>query len=114
MIRVYLRLSAVAFSVVLAAGCAELRWHKDGASAAMTEQDLAACQQQARSRAVHDVWPSVPALPQWIGVDSLGRPIASYPYRYETDRFILEHDLARSCMWGKGYELAPTAKPVTQ
>lgn len=93
------------------AGCAELRWHKDGADAAALERDIVACQQIARQRALHEAWPfGLAAAHSPMSVDALGRPVAPYPTRFETDRFLLEHDLTRFCMRDRGYELAPVEK----
>lgn len=90
------------------AGCAELRWHKDGADAAALERDLAACQQVARQRALHEAWPlGLATTHSSMNVDVLGRPVAPYPTRLETDRFLLEHDLTRFCMRERGYDLVP-------
>ena len=109
MIRVYLRLSAVAVALH-AAGCAELRWHKDGIEAAALGQDLAACRQLARLRAYREAWPFGLSPPYFIGMDGWRYPIAGYPDQREVERFLLEHDLVRGCMRGKGYQLVPVEK----
>ena len=93
-----------------AAGCADLRWHKDGADAAALERDLGECQQQARAQAARESWSQGISNPPVIGADAQGRVILSQPGRFDTDRFLMEHDLARACMNGKGYELVPVEK----
>jgi hypothetical protein len=93
------------------AGCADLRWHKNGADAATLERDLGECQQQARAQAVRESWfHGNPGLPV-VGVDAQGRAILSQPGRSDTDRFLAEHDLERFCMRKRGYELVPVEKP---
>lgn len=104
-----LRLAAIA-AIALAAGCADLRWHKDGAGAAALEQDLAECRGEARIRA----GPSLSALeavsPRIVGLDATGRAVSGGHGRLDSERFLLEHDLTRICMRGKGYELVPVEK----
>ena len=99
--------SAAIVILLLAAGCAQLRWHKDGADAAALERDLEACQQLARLRAFREVSLFGRSMGRIVGVDARGAPIMTYPDQLETDRFLLEHDLARDCMREKGYELVP-------
>ena len=108
-IRVYPCLSVVALSGLLIAGCAELRWHKDGADAATLERDLATCREQAQAQAERQSVPHA-AGPRIVGVDAAGRPIVSQPERLEGDRFLAERDLTRHCMGRKGYKLVPVEK----
>ena len=96
--------------LLFAAGCADLRWHKDGADAAALERDLGECQQQARAQAARESWSPWLAGSPVIGVDAQGRANLSQPGRLDTDRFLREHDLARACMRGRGYELVPAEK----
>ncbi|MBI3043712.1 MAG: hypothetical protein HYY78_12905 [Betaproteobacteria bacterium] len=110
MVRVYLRLAAIAVALH-AAGCAELRWHKDGLVDAVLAKELAECQQVARLRAYREAWPFGLFPPYLIGMDRRGYPIAGYPDQREVERFLLEHDLVRGCMRGKGYALVPVEKP---
>jgi hypothetical protein len=107
---VNLRLSAVAVAVLLA-GCANLRWHKDGADAAALERDLGECQQQAHAQAVRQSWSYGLSSPPIIGVDAQGHALLSQPRRTDSDLFFMEHDLERICMRGRGYQLLPVEKP---
>ncbi|OGA24677.1 MAG: hypothetical protein A3I02_01865 [Betaproteobacteria bacterium RIFCSPLOWO2_02_FULL_67_26] len=109
MIRFYLRLSAVAVALH-AAGCADLRWHKQGVDAAALDRDLGECQLQARAQARHEIGAFAPDTPRVVGVDAQGRPLAGAANRLGTDRMLLEHDLLGICMRGKGYELVPVEK----
>ena len=104
MIGVHRRLSAAA--LLLLVGCADLRWHKDGADAAALERDLAECRQEAHLQAERQAVPPTPGT-RIVGVDRLGRPIIGQPERIESDRAMVEHDLARHCMGRKGYKLVP-------
>lgn len=103
-----MRLAAVA-AVLLATGCADLRWHKPGVSAATLEQDLAACQAEARLRTPHFARPFAPDR-RVIGLDAQGRPVTAPYDRLDGDRFLYEHDITRHCMNGKGYDLVPSEK----
>jgi hypothetical protein len=104
-ISVYLRLSAVALALH-AAGCAEVQWQKTGVDNAAMSRDLGECRQAAQARAFHESSAAGLASTRTIVMDP-ARPTAPYPYRVETDRFLLENDLTRSCMVSRGYELAP-------
>ncbi len=92
------------------AGCAELRWRKDGADAAALERDLGACQQLARLRAFREASPFGRASGLVIGANARGISIATYPDPVETERFLLEYDLTRACMRERGYDLVPVRK----
>ena len=96
-----------ALLAVALAGCADLRWHKPGVDAAALEKDSRECRQLARLQSEHQAWSFGFAPGQVIGVDRAGRPMLLHPFPRDSDRFLLEQDLARSCMRGKGYELAP-------
>jgi len=100
------RMAAVAASLLLCAGCADLRWEKAGASASLLEQDLSECQSQARLTAPHFARPFGPDL-RVIGMDARGRPVTAPYDRLDSDRFLYEHDLTRRCMNQKGYDLVP-------
>jgi hypothetical protein len=106
-IRVYPCLSVVALSISLLAGCAELRWHKDGADAAALERDLAECRQQAQARAERLSTPKSGTGPRVVGVDGKGRAVISQPGQIDTGQFVAEHDLTRHCMGQKGWKLVP-------
>lgn len=109
-IRAYLRLSAVIVVALLAAGCAELRWHKAGGDAETFKQDVEQCRRTARNRAAVEAWPFGLITPRVIGVDRQGRAIMLHPPPQDTERFLLEGDLTRSCMREKGYSLVPVKK----
>jgi hypothetical protein len=106
-IDVYRRLSAIAVGVLLAAGCADLRWHKPGADAAALEEDFAQCRAEARLRTPRFSSPYATDWPRVVGADALGRPVVSPFSRLDSDAFLVEHDLTRQCMNAKGYELVP-------
>ena len=95
-----------AAATALIAACADLRWHKDGADAQALERDLAECRQQAHFQAERQAVPTMPGS-RIIGVDRLGRPVLGQPERLDSDRAMVEHDLARHCMGRKGYRLVP-------
>jgi hypothetical protein len=107
---VCLRAPAIGIVVLVAAGCADLRWHKPGGSAAALEQDLAACQSDARVQASHFASPFLSEWPRVMGVDALGRPVVPSFTRLDSERFLYEHDLTRHCMKVKGYDLVPAEK----
>jgi len=90
------------------AGCAEAHWHKAGAEAAVREQDLAQCRQTAQLEARYQTVPTLGSQVM-IGADPQGRPIVKQGMP-DTDRFLLEQDLVRACMRGRGYELVPADK----
>lgn len=100
-------LALTAAAVILLAGCADLRWHREGASAAALERDLAECRSEARFRAGPDAGTPGAGLPRLVGLDALGRPMMTTPGRLDSDRFLVEHDLTRHCMDRKGYALVP-------
>jgi hypothetical protein len=105
-----MRFAILAVAILITAGCADLRWHKPGASASMLEQDLGECQGQARVRSSHFARPFAPDWPRVIGMDARGRPVVAPYDRLDTDRFLYEHDLTRNCMNAKGYDLVPSEK----
>lgn len=102
-------LSAAAL-IALAAGCAELQWQKEGATAEATENDLAECRGEARINAGPDARFVRPDAGRIVGLSAGGRPVPGSAGALHTDRFIAEHDLTRTCMQRKGYELAPAVK----
>lgn len=105
MFGVYRRAAVVVLTIPVF-GCAELRWHKDGADAAALERDLAECRREAHVQADRRTAPSAPG-PRIVGVDALGRPIIAPPEQHERERFMAEHDLTRYCMGKRGYKLVP-------
>jgi len=102
-----MRLPTLCIAAMLAAGCAELRWHKDGADAAALERDLAECRQQAQARAERLSTPKSGTGPRVVGVDGKGRAVISQPGQIDTGQFVAEHDLTRHCMGQKGWKLVP-------
>jgi hypothetical protein len=107
---IFQRASAAAVVLLLAAGCADLRWHKDGADVNALDRDLEDCRQTARAQAAREAWPPGPSMPRIVGTDVQGRAIVSSISQVNTDQFLAEHDLARQCMSGKGYKLVPVEK----
>jgi hypothetical protein len=103
---------AFAAIALVIAGCAEVQWQKGGADAATMSRDLGECRDAAQSRAMLETRPDALASTRTIITDP-ARTTSPYPYRTETDRFLLENDLTRACMIQRGYELAPAGKPVT-
>ena len=86
----------------LLGGCAQLEWHKAGATAEARERDLADCATQARIEALR-----MPA-PQII-TDNSGRTVTVHPPRHDSERFLAEHDFLRACMRNRGYVLQDRA-----
>ena len=105
------RYACAAIALVIA-GCAEVQWQKSSADAATMSRDLGECRDAAQSRAMLETRPDALASTRTIIMDP-ARTTSPYPYRTETDRFLLENDLTRACMTQRGYELAPAGKPVT-
>ena len=103
--------STILLAAIFAAGCAEMTWHKEGTEAAALAEDLDGCRQQARLRAYQEAWP-FGLINNWrvVGMGAAGQPVVAYQNHFETDRFLLEHDLANFCMRGKGYDLVPVPK----
>jgi hypothetical protein len=102
-IRVYLCLSVVALGLLT--GCAEPRWHKQGADAARLEEDLGQCRMDARLQASREAFPRTLNSPSMT--DATGRAVFVEPRTHGTDPLVLEQDLTNSCMRGKGYAFAP-------
>ena len=96
---------------LLAAGCSDLQWSRQGGSAAALESDLGECQAKARFEASPLARPYGPDL-RLVGVDPSGRPIMPYYTRLDAERFLLEHDYTRACMRSRGYELVPAGQPA--
>jgi len=103
------RLAALGAGLVCCA-CADLQWHKEGASAQALETDLAECRGEARMNAGPDPRFLRPDAGRIIGIDSTSRPVPASSGRLDGDRFLVEHDLTRICMNRRGYELAPAAR----
>lgn len=97
-----------ALLLLLATGCASYTWHKDGATAAETQDLLAQCTAKARAEILRD--PALAARPPVVTVDREGRVIAVQSPRNDSERFLLEQDLVRRCMSAGGYTLRPSPK----
>lgn len=110
MIHVYLRVSAVALSLLVAA-CAPLEWRKDGGDAAARERDLDECRDRARSQAQQEAPLFGQPRPPDVGFDTRGRVVTGHSGRYDTERALLENDINRRCMTGRGYQLEPAKTP---
>jgi hypothetical protein len=90
--------------VVLLSGCAQLEWHKTGASDEARERDAAECTAQARPAGLKQVpmlYPHTPGLP----TNRQNRAYPSQDSRLDSERFMAEQDALRECMRQRGYEL---------
>ena len=102
------RVSAICLltSALALPGCADLQWHKPGASAQALESDLLECRGQARLGTGPDARLVRSDAGRLVGLSSITlSPAASG--RLDADRFLAEHDLTRICMNRRGYELVP-------
>jgi len=93
--------------LLLACGCAQLEWHKTGATGENNvDHDQVQCTAQARLEA----WRRMPLrptpVPQLI-VDQQGRSIVVHNTPPDSERFFLEQSLLRQCMTELGYNLQP-------
>jgi hypothetical protein len=96
-------------SALVLPGCADLQWHKPGATPQAMESDLVECRGEAR----RDAGPDTMLLRADAGrvtglASSTISPAASG--RLDGDRFLVEHDLTRICMSRRGYELIPASR----
>ena len=100
-------LSAALIGLVLApTGCAELRWSKSGADAALVSRDLDEC----RSAALRGANAPISTPGQVDGrSDGVGRPGVMTPAAGSNERFIAEHEDLSRCMRRRGYELKPAS-----
>lgn len=110
---VYQRLSAASAVALWMAGCAELHWHKPGTTQANVDQELEQCRQDAGLQAGRELLPAL-ISPLVVGADPQGRPIVVQSHQHDAERLLLEQELTRTCMRGKGYELVPREKAVTK
>ena len=100
-----LRLAAAA--VMLAAGCASLQWHKPGTDAAALAHDLAECRHSGRTQAQTETLPRAFTSPTPFATTPRAQPVVIGSNQRDADILLLEQDLTRACMEGKGYKLAP-------
>lgn len=92
-------------TAVLLSGCATLEWHKEGTTAEARDRDFAACAAQAQTGTQHLAL----LPPPQVVVDAQGRVIAVQTARQDSERFLAEQDLLRSCMQARGYTLRESA-----
>ena len=90
--------------VALLGGCAQLDWHKLDTTAKVRERDIADCTAQARSEARQHVTLVQPPG-QRIIADNQGRATLVQPSNCLDDRFLVEQDFMRICMYQRGYVL---------
>ena len=97
----------VAAAILIAGGCAEMRWTKPGADAAAVSRDVDDCRANALARA----GPRGPGIPSQDAqvIDRGASPMASRPAGTSNDRFIAEHEDVRACMVRRGYQLQPAS-----
>jgi len=92
-------------------GCADLRWHKEGADAAALERDQRECGLQAYAQARREAGMFTLDTPRVVGLDAQGRPVMGPSSRLGSERAMLELDLRRACMTKRGYKLLPVENP---
>lgn len=102
------RLAAAA--VVLAAGCAGLQWDQPGTDAAAREHDLSECRNNARMQAQRETLPRAFTSPSPLATDPRGQLVVSQTSPRDADILLLQQDLTRACMEGRGYRLVPVDK----
>jgi len=98
-------LHVAAAGLALLSGCASLEWHKDGTAAETRDRDFNACAAKAQA----DTRRLSLLPPPQVVVDTQGRVIAVQPPRQDSERFIAEQDLLRTCMQARGYTLRESA-----
>jgi hypothetical protein len=101
-----MRYSTIAAMLVLIAGCAQMEWLRPDTEPATRDEDLARCEQHARSSASR-LSPREHALIPSVSVSPSGSASVQMPPPYAPDDLALESDLLTSCMHTKGYRLAP-------
>lgn len=92
---------------MFATGCAGLQWDKPGTDAEALARDLEECRQSARSQAERETLPRAFMSPLPLSTDPRGQPALSQSNSRDADILLLQQDLTRSCMDGRGYKLAP-------
>jgi len=98
---------AAAAAIVLAAGCASLQWHKPGTDAAALARDLAECRHSGRTQAQTETLPRAFTSPTPLATTPRAQPVVIGSNQRDADILLLEQDLTRACMEGKGYRLVP-------
>jgi hypothetical protein len=104
-----MRYSTAAALLALIAGCTQLEWLKPDTGPAARNEDLARCEQQARSVASR-MSPSAYAPMPSVNVGPGGGASVQTPPPYSASDPVRESDALASCMHAKGYRLVP-AKP---
>lgn len=89
------------------ASCADLQWHRAGATAETLKEDLELCRTSARLQAARGPWGQARSTPPMFSYDRFGRPFAVQQHAHDSERFLAEHDYTNACMRQKGYELTP-------
>jgi hypothetical protein len=94
-----------AAAMLIAGGCAEMRWTKPGADAAAVSKELADC----RATALQRSGPRGPAIPSQDPqmIDRGATPMATRAAGTSSERFSAEHEEVRVCMQRRGYQLQP-------
>jgi hypothetical protein len=94
-------------AMLVAGGCAEMRWTKQGADAAAVSRDLDECRASSLARA----GPRGAAIPSQDPqmIDRGASPMATRPPGTSNERFIAEHEDVRVCMVRRGYQLQPAS-----
>jgi len=87
--------------LALIAGCAQLEWMRADTAAATRSEDLARCEQQARSSASE--YTPIPN----VSVGPGGSVSVQTPLPHALGNAAWKSDLLGSCMQAKGYRLAP-------
>jgi len=102
---------ALVTGFALLSSCAQLDWHKAGASLEMREHDSADCAVQARSAALRRA-PLLPSPVPQVLIDRQGRAAQLQPSRAVDERFLIEQDVMRTCMRERGYSLIERPTPT--
>ena len=105
-----MRYSTAAALLALIAGCAQLEWRRPDAGPAARDEDLARCEQQARSAASRMSSAAYAPMPS-VNVGPGGSASVQTPPPYSASDPARESDALASCMHAKGYRLVP-AKAV--
>jgi hypothetical protein len=101
-----MRYSTAAAMLALIAGCTQLEWLKSGMEPATRDEDLARCEQQARSAASRTSPSAYASMPN-VSVGPGGGASVQMPPPQATSDVARESDALTSCMHAKGYRLVP-------
>jgi hypothetical protein len=103
MIRFPLAAALVGLAVTIA-GCADMRWSKPGADAALVSRDLDECRAAALRSANAPI--STPGQVD-ARTDGMSGPGIMTPAAGSNERFVAEHEEVSRCMLQRGYQLKP-------